>query len=163
MLESVISGLISPTWQHLHVRYSFHQELIPCNTITAHRRTHTASSYTVGPQAYHPTFFPSLSSGTNSFLLRVNELYTLSFGSSLANPSLGRGGARHSGCTVAIPAARSLAVVLYVRQGPCVCDREMSAERFQPRVGAEEGSRRTRRKRVVMYWSKECDYERGQT
>ena len=66
------------------------------------RSSLTASSYTVGPQAYHVTFFPSESNGTNGFLLLVKLLYMDSCGSRAATGSAGAGGGVHSGCTAAI-------------------------------------------------------------
>lgn len=62
--------------------------------------TLTESSYTVGPQAYHVTFLPSASSGTNGVLLRVRELYMLSLGRCRAASGVGAGGARHTGCAI---------------------------------------------------------------
>lgn len=119
---------------------------------------HTASSYTVGPQAYHPTFFPSRSSGTNSFLFRVNVLYMLSFGSAFWTDSDGWGGGRHSAWTVAIFAASSLFVVVYAG-ARCFANRNR-----RPGTGAGANGVRRRgngrvsdRRSVVMYSEQKGD------
>ena len=82
-------------------------------TMTDKKRT--ASSYTVGPHEYQPTFLPSGSIGTNGVLLLVRELYTLSFGSRACTSSLGAGGARHSGCAICDECVERLLGVEYVR------------------------------------------------
>lgn len=130
----------------------------PLRYYNATQGVHTASSYTVGPQAYHPTFFPSRSSGTNSFLFRVNVLYMLSFGSVFWTDSDGWGGGRHSAWIVAIFAASSLFVVVYAG-ARCFANRNR-----RPGTGAgENGVRRRRngrvsdRRSVVMYSEQKGD------
>lgn len=65
----------------------------------------TASSYTVGPQAYQVTFVPAASSGTNGFLVRVRLLYMDSLGSPSFTDATGSGGGVHSGIAAAMGAA----------------------------------------------------------
>ena len=65
---------------------------------------HTASSYTVGPQAYQVTFAPSGSRGTNGVLPRVKLLYMDRGGSVAFAASAGAGGGVHSGIAVAMAA-----------------------------------------------------------
>lgn len=77
---------------------------------------HTASSYTVGPQAYQVTVLPSGSKGTNAFLLLVKLLYMDNFGSLALAASVGAGGGVHSGIAAAIFAAEGWYEALVVAE-----------------------------------------------